>query len=145
MKLGGSLAMEFPILLHQILMKLVVWIRVSNFIVHLHEVCDSLLSSHGHNVYAHQLIEVVIQSCCWSQNLDGPRTIANWDCKIPKALSTSFLAAPSALWKMSLTLGFGNWLDKCTPPWVDDIPKRVHVVVCAAICFEGHWWSFSIC
>lgn len=60
MKLGASLAMEFPILLHQILLKLIMRIRVSNLILHLHEVFDSLLFSHGHNTYAHQLIEVVI-------------------------------------------------------------------------------------
>ena len=60
MKLGGSFAMPFPILLHQILLKLIVRIGVSNFIVHLHEAFDSLLSSHRHNAYAHQVIEGVI-------------------------------------------------------------------------------------
>ena len=40
---------------------------------------------------------MIYQRIFRSQNLDGPRTIANCDCKIPKALSTSFLAAACAL------------------------------------------------
>ena len=62
MKLGGSFTMQFAILLHQILLKLIVCFGVSNFIVHLHEAFDSFLSSHRYNAYAHQVIEGVIKT-----------------------------------------------------------------------------------
>src|SRR4051812_16240772 len=44
-----------------------------------------------------------------------------------------------------LALGFCNWLDKSTPHKLDAIRKIVHIVICAAICFEGHRWCFFIC
>ena len=82
----------------------------------------------------------------WSQNLADPLTIANWACRIPKALSTSFLAAAWALWKSRLfylpvystaSQTFAS-LGKCHPQDSSHSCMYGH-------CCKLDRWQFTIC
>lgn len=61
MKLGVLFPVPFPPLVHDIFFKIIVCLGLSDVMTHLHETSDLVFPSNRTNVYAHDVIEDVIQ------------------------------------------------------------------------------------